>query len=274
MADPVKEKFIDASEGERGWQIRYGAEPIDLHLLGKNSRADKFLEGHGVTAGVGSVFNHNYIEILNPSGEVVKRVHGMGLEPKDGKLEMTGSGRLVGLVVDGKYTTFEKDDPVQRDDPHATKPHNLQHADKQDYTKTVFTGSERDVMEIYGAMIRGSIEINNKDLYFSLFGLNSNTFNAEMKEKVDQIAEKMGVKVEDHDAPGWDVGSDDTKIDTMPASRVKTWGSMSELRAYIDVLEKTSYEQWITLNQEALIDGKNILDVNLQIPIPTPGQRK
>lgn len=33
MTDAVKEKFIDASEGEHGWQIRYGAEPIDFHLF-------------------------------------------------------------------------------------------------------------------------------------------------------------------------------------------------------------------------------------------------
>ncbi len=271
MADPVNETFKDASEGERGWKIRYGAEPIDLHLLKKAGKPDwdKSIEAKGMTAGPGGVFNHNYIEILNPAGDVVKRVHGLGLERKGDTLEMTGSGRLVGLVVDGKYTTFEKDDPVQRDDPHATKPHNLQHADT--YTKTVFTGSEREVTEIYGAMIRGSIEINNKDLSFGLFGLNSNTFNAEMKEKVNEIAGQMGVKVESHDAPGWDVGSDDSTIETTKASRVKTWGSMSELREYIDTLEKTSYEQWAELNQAAK-SGKDILDVNLQIPIPTPGK--
>lgn len=270
MAEPVNETFKDVTEGERGWKIRYGAEPIDLHLLGKGSRGDKWLESHGVTAGIGGVFNHNYIEILNPSGEVVKRVHGMGLEPKDGKLEMTGSGRLVGLVVDGKYTKFENDDPIQRDDPHATKPHNLQHADT--HTKVVFTGSEREAMEIYGAMIRGSIEINNKDIKFGLFGLNSNTFNAEMREKVSQITEKIGVKVGDYDAQGWDVGSNDATIRTTEASRVKTWGSMSELRGYIDVLEQTAHEQWATLNREAK-SGNNLLDVNLQIPIPAPGNK-
>ncbi|MCE7887326.1 MAG: hypothetical protein DYH13_07480 [Alphaproteobacteria bacterium PRO2] len=272
MANPVNEIFNDVNEGEHGWQIRYGAEPIDLHLFGKGSRIDKGLESAGITAGIGSVFNHNYIEILNPSGEVVKRVHGMGLEPKDGKLEMTGSGRLVGLVVDGKYTIFEKDDPVQRDDPHAVKPHNLQHADFKDYTKTVFTGNEREIMEIYGAMIRGSIEINNKDIKFDLFGLNSNTFNAEMREKVNEISKEMGIKVKDHDAPGWDVGFDEKKIHTTEASRVKTWGSMSELRDYIDTLEKTAHEQWLTLNQETLQQGKNILDINLQVPIPPPGK--
>ena len=276
MTDPVKEKFIDASEGEHGWQIRYGAEPIDLHLFKKLGRKDidKSIEAKGVTAGPGGVFNHNYIEILNPAGEVVKRVHGIGLEAKDGKLEMTGSGRLVGLVVDGKYTTFENDDPIQRDDPHAKKPHNLQHADeirmlRGEFTKTVFKGSEREVMEIYGAMIRGSIEINNKDIRFDLFGLNSNTFNAEMKEKVNQIAKLMGVEVGSHDAPGWDVGSDDKKIDTADASRVKTWGLMSDLRDYIDALEQTSHKQWLELNQAAK-NGKDILDVNLQIPAPTP----
>lgn len=227
-----------------------------------------------MTAGPGGVFNHNYIEILNPAGEVVKRVHGIGLEAKDGKLEMTGSGRLVGLVVDGKYTTFENDDPIQRDDPHAKKPHNLQHADETrmlrgEFTKTVFKGSEREVMEIYGAMIRGSIEINNKDIRFDLFSLNSNTFNAEMKEKVDQIAKQMGVEVGSHDAPGWDVGSDDRTLETDKASRVKTWGSMSELRNYIDALEQTSHKQWLELNQAAK-NGNDLLDVNLQIPAPTP----
>jgi hypothetical protein len=273
MTDPVNKTFKDASEGEDGWQIRYGAEPIDLHLFKKLGRddIDKSIERQGMTAGIGSVFNHNYIEILNPSAEVVKRVHGMGLELKDGKLEMTGSGRLVGLVVDGKYTKFENDDPVQRDDPH-TKPHNLQHADT--HTKVVYTGSERAVMEIYGAMIRGSIEINNKDIKFGLFGLNSNTFNAEMKEKVNQISEKMKVTVNDYDPPGWDVGSDNEVIETQPANRVKTWGSMNELRDYIDLLEQTAHKQWATLNWESqsLKKGEDIADINLQIPIPAPGK--
>lgn len=33
----------------------------------------------------------------------------------------------VGLIVDGAYVSFE-DDPIQRDDPHCAKPHQLQHA--------------------------------------------------------------------------------------------------------------------------------------------------
>jgi hypothetical protein len=70
MTGPVNKTFKDASEGEDGWQIRYGAEPIDLHLFKKLGRddIDKSIERQGMTAGIGSVFNHNYIEILNPSG--------------------------------------------------------------------------------------------------------------------------------------------------------------------------------------------------------------
>jgi hypothetical protein len=273
-AAEIKSSFDVAREGANGWQIRYGAEPIDLHLFGKGTRVDKALERIGITAGIGGSFNHNYIEIMNPDGDVVKRIHGLGLDPKDGKLEMTGGGRLIGLTIDGKYTDFSQD-PVQHDDPHETKPHNLQHADTknwfgEDATKIVFKGSEREVMEIYGAMLRGSIEINNQDIKFDLFGLNSNTFNAEMKEKVQQIATKMGVTVESHDPSGIDIGSDDGKISTLEASRVKTWGTMQELRDYIDTLEQTSHEQWLALNRESLQNGKEITSIDLNTRIPGP----
>ncbi len=269
----IKPAFDEAREGEKGWKIRYGAEPIDLHLTGKGTRSDKFIENRlGITAGPGGIFNHNYIEILNPNNEVVKRVHGLGLEPKDDQLEMTGKGRLIGLVVDGKYTPFS-DDPIQRDDPHPRLPNNLQHAESlslfgENPTKIVFNGTEREVMEIYGAMLNSSIDINNQGIKFDLLRLNSNTFNAEMKEKVNQISGILGVKVKSHDPSGWDIGSDPEKIQTAPATRVKAWDSMLELRNHIDTLEKAAHEQWTTLNRESLQNGQDINAIKLDTKIP------
>lgn len=269
----IKPAFDEAREGEKGWKIRYGAEPIDLHLTGKGTHSDKFIENKlGITAGPGGIFNHNYIEILNPDSEVVKRVHGLGLEPKDGQLEMTGKGRLIGLVVDGKYTPFS-DDPIQRDDPHPHLPNNLQHAESsnrfgENPTKIVFNGTERQVMEIYGAMLNSSIDINNQGIKFDLLRLNSNTFNAEMKEKVTQISGILGVKVKSHDPSGWDIGSDPEKIQTAPATRVKAWDSMLELRNHIDTLEKAAHEQWETLKHESLQNGQDINLIKLNTTIP------
>ena len=39
-----------------------------------------------------------------------------------------------------------------------------------------------------------TIEINNQDHDFGLLGLNSNTFNSEMKEKASEIAKELGVE--------------------------------------------------------------------------------
>ncbi len=233
-----------------GWKIRYGAEPIDLHLIDDKGKP----QDPGVTmisAGPGAVFNHNYIEIMNPDGDVVKRVHGMGL---DENWKMTGGGRLVGFVTDGKYTKFS-DDHIQQDDPHVSKSNNLQHADVKnmiggDYTKVVFTGTEREVLQMYGTLVRSTIEINNQDPKFGLLGQflpNSNTFNAEMKEKLGQISKELGLEIGTHNALGIDIGSNPDMLETERATKIFCTESLPELRSKIDQLEQLAAQQLKTL---------------------------
>jgi len=248
--------FVDATEGGQRWAIRMGAEPVDMHLGGKGTAWDMFVENDlGFTAGVGGMVNHNYIEVgrFNDAGEfeVMKRVHGLGL---DANMEMTGGGRLVGFVVDGKYTPFSRD-PIQRDDPHATRPNQLQHADEENWfsdnaTKIVFEGSERQVLQLYGAMVESTIELNKQNLGFSLTDLNSNSFNSAMKEKLTQMGGHLGITIGTHDAGGWDLGSG-TDLNTSPA-RLYQWESMGDLRGHIDSLERAAATQLQTIYRDGI----------------------
>lgn len=259
--------FNAAAEGQTGWKIRLGVEPIDLHgmrITGKGF--DDWVDSIGIGSGLGGGFAYRYIEVLNPQDEVVKRVHALGQELKDGELQMGAGGRLVGLVVDGKYTTFEGDDPIQQDDPHETKPNQLQHADTG--TQTAFEGTERQVMELYGAMVRATIEVNNQDYNFGMLGQsdpNANTFNTEMRENLGQMAEALGIEMDlEYGWQGrWSIGSGDSDmIETSPA--VATWASMPDLMAYIDELEQAAAEQWDKIHEHKLDLGN--LDLETAIP--------
>ncbi len=245
--------------GENNWAVRFSVEPIDLHLGGKGTGYDRFVEDTiGITAGVGSVFNHNYIEFgrINDAGdfETVKRVHGLGL---DENWEMTGGGRLVGMVVDGKYTPFSAD-PIQRDDPHATKPNQLQHADVQNWLSDnnsviAFQGTEQQVMQLYAATVSATIEANFQGHQFGMMGQhapNSNSFNAEMKEKITEIGAALGLEIGEHNAGGWDIGSGFDMHISEP--RLREWATPEAMSAYIDNLEKTAAKQLETLQTQGI----------------------
>jgi hypothetical protein len=247
------------AHGENNWAIRFGTEPIDLHLGGKGTGFDKFVEDDlGITAGVGSVFNHNYIEFgrMNDAGEfeTVKRVHGLGL---DENWEMTGGGRLVGMVIDGKHTPFSAD-PIQKDDPHATKPNQLQHADETNWlsdnaTEIVFQGTEQQVMQMYAATVAATIEVNSQGNQFGMMGQNSpnsNSFNTEMKQKINEIGKALGLEIGEHDAGGWDIGSGfEMNTRTIP---IREWAQPEIMAAYIDNLEKTAADQLKRLQTEGI----------------------
>lgn len=257
---------FNGSAETQAWAIRAGAEPVDLHLLGgPGSAADEFVEDNlGITAGIGGFFNHNYLEIgrIGADGEfeAVKRIHAIGV---DENFEMAPDGRLVGIVVDGEHTRFS-DDPIQRNDPHDQKQNQLQHADEESMTKVIFEGTERQVMEMYGAMVKATIELNNQDPEFGLLGQgspNSNSFNTEMKEKVQQMAEKLGFDIKSHDADGWDIGWD-YELDTSQAT-LHSWASREELHDYIDTLEQKAAEQFNQLKQDGTAQ-----DLETKIPRP------
>lgn len=284
----LQTQFQDVVEGQKNWAIRYGAEPFDFHILGKKTAADQWLENNGITAGIGSAANTNYIEIgtIDDNGDFnsLKRVHAMGLT--DNWEMEAGEQRLVGFVVDGKYTPFTaeakdgekyKGDLIQRDDPSTEKSNQLQHAFGaiskntwgDDYTKVVFQGSEREVLQLYGSMVRSTIELNNnspEDMKFEMFGKNSNAFNSEMKEKLVEMSEKLGIseRLGTHNASGLDIGRD-YELETEEASPIKTLESIFDLRAYIDQLEKTAAEQLNALRS-------NGIDQDLDTKIPAPGQ--
>ncbi len=274
--------FNDATENQK-WAMRYGGEPLDTHWASgdggawaSGERGTKQEPGFwNTTSGIEGFFNHNYIEIgkINKEGEfeVQKRVHGMSIEFKDGKPVITGDGRLFGFVIDGKYNTFENDDLIQHDDPHHEKEHQLQHADVDRpfgdaYTKVVFEGTEREVLQLYGSIIRATIEINNQDNEFKLFSQNSNTFNAEMKEKIDQMAEDLGIsnRLGKHNPWGWDKGSDPDTLKTTEAKKVvEEWGPIEDLRQYIEGLEQTAAKQWDEIQEKGI-------EVDLKTEIPAP----
>ncbi len=242
------------------WAIRFGAEPIDLHIADKKLGIDtSLLSGFdGAVGGPGRIFNHNYIEIgtLDQEGnfESRKRIHGIGLD-KYGK--MTGEGTLIGFVIDGKHTRFE-DDPIQADDPHKTRRNQLQHALVKnrtggDYTKIVYKGSEAGVMALYAAMVQATIQFNDdaKRNEFHLLGQtgpNSNSFNSLMKRILNAAARERGDTIDAHDAWGWDIGHD-YKIPLYTAFRVPTTMPLPELRYLVDGLEKRAAEQLVPLRQ-------------------------
>ncbi len=258
------------------WAIRFGAEPIDLHIADKTiGLSKKFVEkSMGITAGPGGIFNHNYIEIgtIGPDGkfESRKRIHGVGLD-KDGK--MTGDGRLVGLVIDGERTKFEND-PLQKDDPGAHR-NQLQHANVKnpvmggDYTKIVLTGSEEQIMRLYADMVKGTIDMNNRGRQAMSFGLlgqeapNSNSFNGAMKQILARSVHAMGLKIENHDAWGIDIGSTyDMKPDVSPTENM----DLPTLRAHVDELERAANEQLEGIQKD--------MGTNVKTPVPAaaPGR--
>lgn len=289
--------FTSFAEGEQNWAIRYGAEPVDAHATGlSNDRGEKKEPTYlNITAGPMGITNHNYIDIgqVDPDGnfEPVKRVYALSID-KDLTMLDPMNSRLVGFVIDGEHLTFAKDDQVLKDDPHHERPNEYQHADvkdtdlvdyikgddpSDDYTRIVFQGSERDVLQIYAAMVSATIQINNQDPAFSMFGdlswkwavgesPNSNTFNAEMKEVASSAASQLGLNIEEHNPWGLDVGSTPDMLETTVASGA-TWLPLGELKSYVGDLEKASAEQWKTI-QEKGID----VDLDTSIPgVPNPG---
>lgn len=291
--DNINGRFSDATEGEQNWAIRYGAEPVDLHMTGlSNDRGETREPGFwNITAGPAGFTNHNYIDIgrINDAGEfeTLKRIQALAIDKNLTMLD-PGNSRLFGFVIDGQYNTFEEDDMVLADDPHHERARDFQHADVEDYdladiftgddptddyTHIVFQGSERDVMQIYAGMVAATIEINNQDPEFSAAAdlswnwmvgeaPNSNTFNAEMKEVANKIAEHLGVEIGEHDPSGWDIGATPDMLETTEPT-VATWDSIDDLRAYVDRLEQASSEQWRTIQEKGF-------DTDLETEIPTP----
>jgi len=290
--------FLEATEGQQNWAIRAGAEPFDFHgFVAKGTAWDRFVEDNlGITAGIGSIANTNYLEVgtIDAKGDfhVAKRIHAMGLSEN---WEMDGGeSRLVVFAVDGKYTPFTADTPegekyegdlIQRDDPNALKPNELQHSrdevttlgdvigvgdpEENDYSRIIFQGTEREVLELYGGMLDAVIELNNKDpeeMGFKLFTRNSNAVNSEMKEKMGEMAKALGIdpeRIAQHDAVGIDFGRDHA-LDTQTASPVRTWDSIEDVRAGIDAREQAAASQLDTMRNEGTFTPLNT-------PLPSTG---
>lgn len=203
----LKETFAPAAQAGE-WTVVFGSEPIDLHMLRKSGfpEAEKAIEDFtGLQAGIGGVFNHNYIEVRNPDGNVFRRAHGVGL---DENWEMTGGGRLVAMITGTPQTPFSAD-PIQRDDPSSSHPNMLQHGDDPDQARVVFRGSEMQVMQMYRGIAHDANQMNIKGYNFGLLGQldpNSNSAFGELREGLKSTAAQLGVKLEKFDPSGWDIG--------------------------------------------------------------------
>jgi len=285
------DSFEQAAEGQQNWAIRFGAEPIDIHMFGRNNGWDNFVEDKlGITAGVGSFANHLYVEVgkVDDDGgfSTLKRIHGFSInQDDDGNLLMAKEpdGRSFLMVVDGVHTPFSMD-PIYQDDPHSNKVNQLQHADaiwansderfywvndpENDATRIAFQGSEREVLQLYNAMIVGALELNNQDLEYGALGgegsPNGNSHRSEMIEKLDQVAEQLGIHILPHNPKGWDPGKNDV-LETSRAS-IMTTGSLSDLRDHTKALEIAASEQLKTV-----IASSNDVDLNTTIPTPPGG---
>jgi len=279
--------FQEATEGQNNWAIRLGAEPIDFHLFGRNNWWDNFVEDTlGITAGVGSNANHLYVEVgtIGEDGEfsTQKRIHGFSIKEDDGELLMAKApdGRAFLMVIDGTHTPFSMD-PIYQDDPHSTKPNQLQHADsiwtnsderfywvndpENDATRIGFQGTEREVLQLYNAMITGTLELNNQDLEYSALGgedtPNGNSFRSEMIEKMNEAATQLGIQISTHDPKGWDPGKNDI-LETGRA-QIMTSESLEDIRAHTSALEKAASDQLQTVMAD------NNVDLNTAIPETT-----
>ena len=281
--------FNESAENQQNWAVRYGAEPIDFHMFGRNNGWDNFVEDKlGITAGIGGLIaNHLYIEVgqIDAEGEfsTLKRIHGFSIKEDEGELLMAKApdGRAFMMVIDGKHTPFNMD-PIYQDDPHATKPNQLQHADVKNFegaevwgldpdpehndnTRVTIQGTEREILEIYSAMVRGAMELNNQDLEYGAMGgensPNGNSFSGELREKAAQVAADLGLEVLHHDPVRWNPGHGDD-FDTSVAGAA-TWESLDDLRDYIDTLEEAAREQL-----DSVIDNKNAIDLQTEIPVP------
>ena len=135
--------------------IRFGAEPIDPHLWGRNTVIDNSLEDtFGVNAGPLGFTNHLYVEFgnLNEEGQFtpLRRIHGF-----DGAML---SPQSAGQIVIGAYginTIPFSQDPIYDDDPHRTNCGELQSANNDGSylwpgnTEVIFEGGSEQVGAIY-----------------------------------------------------------------------------------------------------------------------------
>lgn len=271
------QQFRNLTENETVWAIRYGAEPIDFHIFGRNTSVDIFIENKlGITAGLGAFSNHLYIEIGNVEKNgffsTLKRLHGFSLsENKQGDIikAKSSKGRAFFMVVDGKYTSFSND-PIYIDDPHLTHQNQLQHANHkflfgENATKIVFRGSEYHVLQLYVAMLVATIELNNQDLSYSALGIhhpNGNSYIFEMKEKLKQMANHLNIKICDHNPSGWDIGKK-FMLETDKSKPLLALTSITELKKYVELLEIKSSLQLETIYKKGIKH-----DLNFDIPTP------
>lgn len=271
IPDTKPQDFDPSTEGKT-WAIRFGAEPIDLHLTDqKKPLLKKIIEGTlNISAGIGSVFNHNYIEVgtIRRDGafETRKRITGVGL---DQNWQMAPTGRLVGLVLNEKHTLFNID-PIQVDDGHPAIQNQLQHAQAESwlgdpYTKIISTGDEKKILGLYGMMIQSVIEFNNRGFSkteYSLLGQtnpNSNSFAFSLQEALQKAAANNGSNIMPYSVSGWDIGSS-YKIDFVEYADMPE--DIDTLREYVDSLERTAAEQIVLLQKD--------LKTETKVSLPSP----
>lgn len=220
QADPLKVSFATpANEGQ--WSLVLGGIPVILHEHG----------GWKVPV------NHNYLELRDDRGDVMRRVHSR-------EAGMQATGDMLTGVYGSEHLPFSEDQ-IGNNDPHETRPHMLRDGDNPEQVGAVVMGTREQILGVYHQTLVGVISIANADLDYNAlgFGLNGNTVTAEVTEITMRAARVQGLEVKTFNPAGYDIDFDDSELNTDGIGGDICYGSEEELMAAIDTLEKIAAEQ-------------------------------
>ena len=253
--------FTPAAEDGQ-WTIVLGGIPTDIHY------DQKGLTGHKVVDTIidrimdfaSRQFNHNYIEIRDPNGEVFRRVQAQ-------EVNMQPEGTMLAGSYGSKYTSFA-DDEIYFYDPHEDKENMLRSGTDPDQTSKVFVGTKEQVMELYYHALSGVQHANEQPLDFSVHTSNGNTFVAEILQKMEEASMALGYGAfQNFDLDGIDVGRDDAVYD-FPATDTR-FETQDDLMRAIDSLERDVAERHNAIKLGADSAEKPALDTEEASPQST-----
>lgn len=190
--------------------IRYGAEPVDMHLWGRNTLIDNALEDNfGLNAGLLGMTNILYIEFgaIDDEGQFSPARRMYAFEEN-----MQPFGNMVAGVYGSEQIPFYAD-PMYDDDPHRTRCGQLQSVDG-DYlwpgeTQIMFEGTPEQVSEIYTLSLQKLIEFSSHNHKFGPLGNNSpngNSFFGQMSQEINTQIERYGHSAPEFNPSGIDIG--------------------------------------------------------------------
>ncbi len=188
----VSPSFNEAgNEGQ--WSIVFGEKAISLNLYNKGIVNDTFkpVADNFLDRAIGFT-NHNYIEIQDPDGNVVRRTHAQEVKMTLGE----GNSRTMIGSYGSKELGFDTDQ-IYYDDPHPTIPNMLEDGDDPKETKTVLSGTKEQILTTYHQILSTVIHLNNEDPDYDALTQNGNAIAAELVEQIVKSASQQKLHIQE-----------------------------------------------------------------------------